>query len=207
MLTYFGKGRQGENKTSFAVLQEVRAYWQALRVNSALPRRDQIDPRGIAGALESVFLLERIATGHARFRLAGMQLTDLMGMEVRGMPLTTLFDPQARARVTEALEPVFATPSGLELWLEAERGLGRPPLEARMLLLPLTGSQGEPSLALGCLAVQGAIGRAPRRFTVAGMVREPFAVPDLQPAFAESAVAYLPPPPRGKPNLRLVSSR
>lgn len=207
MLTYFNKGRQGVDQSRFAVLQEVRAYWQALRVNAGLPRRDQIDPRGIAGALEHVFLLERIAVGHARFRLAGMLLSDLMGMEVRGMPLTTLFDPQARDRVTAALEPVFTAPSGLELWLEAERGLGRPSLEARMLLLPLTGSMGEPSLALGCIAFAGTIGRAPRRFTVAGMVREPLAVPVQHPAFAESAAAYVLPPPRGKPVLRLVSSR
>ncbi len=207
MSTYFGKGR-GLGDKGFAVLQEVRAYWQALRIDNALPRRDQIDPRGIAGALENVFLLERIALGHARFRLAGMQLTDLMGMEVRGMPLTTLFDPAARARLTEALETVFAAPSALEIWLEAERGLGRPALEARMLLLPLTGSAGEPSLALGCLATSGSLGRAPRRFVIAGMVREPLSIsPAPQPAFAESAAAYLPAPPRGKPVLRLVSSR
>jgi hypothetical protein len=207
MLTYFSKGQQGVDQSKFAVLQEVRAYWQALRVNGGLPRRDQIDPRGIAGALENVFLLERIAGGHARFRLAGMLLSDLMGMEVRGMPLTTLFDPAARVRLTEALEPVFTAPSGLEMWLEAERGLGRPVLEARMMLLPLTGSLGEPSLALGCIAFAGAIGRAPRRFTVAGMVREPLALPVMQPVFAESAAVYVPPPPRGKPVLRLVSSR
>ncbi len=218
MLTYFSKGRRGAVDTRFGVLQEVRAYWQALRVEGALPRRDQIDPRGIAGALENVFLLERIAAGHARFRLAGMKLTDLMGMEVRGMPLTTLFDPPARERLTEALEPVFAAPAALELWLEAERSLGRPALEGRMILLPLTGSQGEPSLALGCVAFSGATGRAPRRLSITGTVREPLAARITPaPAFAESAAAYVPqapspqsrpsPPPRGKPVLRLVSSR
>jgi hypothetical protein len=210
MLTYFGRGRRPTDGKSFGVLQEVRAYWEALRSDGTLPRRDQLDPRGIAGALENVFLLERIAAGHARIRLAGMQLTDLMGMEVRGMPLTALFEPAARARLTDALEPVFAAPSGLELWLEAERGLGRPALEARMILLPLTGSLGEPSLALGCLAFSGPIGRAPRRFTLAGMVREPLALgqrSDTQDAFAETAAPFVPQPLRGKPNLRLVSSR
>ncbi len=209
MLTYFGKGRQTMGDKGVAMLQEVRAYWEALRTQAALPRRDQIDPRGIAGALENVFLLERVAPGLARFRLAGMQLADLMGMEMRGMPLTTLFEPDARAKLCDALEPVFATPSVLELWLAAERGLGRPQLEARMILLPLTGSHGEPDLALGCLVFSGAIGRAPRRLTVTGMVREPLALPPVQPqqAFAETAIAYLPPPPRSKPVLRLVSSR
>lgn len=206
MLTYFGKGRPGLGDKGHAVLQEVRAYWEALRVGTALPRRDQIDPRGIAGALENVFLLERVAPGLARFRLAGMKLADLMGMEMRGMPLTALFEPDARAKLSDALEPVFSAPSVLELWLAAERGLGRPPLEARMILLPLTGARGEPGLALGCLAFSGDPGRAPRRLMVAGMVREPLVL-QPEPAFAESATTYLPPPPRGKPLLRLVSSR
>ena len=209
MLTFFGKTR-GEAGKGFAILQEVRAYWEALRIGGALPRREQIDPRGIAGALENVFLVERIAPGLARFRLAGMHLTDLMGMEVRGMPLSSLFDPDARPRLAEAVEQVFAGPSALDLWLEGERGIGRPALEARMCLLPLTGSLGEPSLALGCLASVGAIGRGPRRFALSGMVREPLVVRAAaapQVAFAESPAAYLPPPPRGKPMLRLVSSR
>ena len=82
-----------------ATLQAVRGYWEALRQNGCLPRRDQIDPRGLAVALDKVFLVERIATGQARFRLAGMQLNDLMAMDVRGMPLSALFDPTARGRL------------------------------------------------------------------------------------------------------------
>ena len=210
MLTYFGKGRGAAAAPGFGAVQAVRGYWEALRTNGALPRRDQIDPRGIAQALENVFLIERIAPGLARFRLAGMHVNEIMGMDVRGMPLTTLFDPGARTRITVALEPVFAGPAALEVWLEAERGIGKPALEARMILLPLVGSTGEPGLALGCLASVGVTGRTPRRFAVAGMVREPLAAsvvatPDY--SFAESAVAYFPPPRRGKPHLRLVLSQ
>jgi len=210
MLTYFGKSSGKAAAPEFGAIQAVRAYWEALRADGALPRRDQIDPRGIAQALENVFLIERIAPGLARFRLAGMHVNEIMGMEVRGMPLTTLFEPGARTRITDALEPLFAGPQVLEMWLEAERGIGKPALEARMILLPLVGSAGEPGLALGCLASVGTIGRMPRRFGLAGLVREPLAapmaaVPDY--SFAETAVAYFPPPPRGKPNLRLVHSQ
>lgn len=210
MLTYFGKGRSADVAPGFGAIQAVRGYWEALRMGGVLPRRDQIDPRGIAQSLENVFLIERIAPGLARFRLAGMHVNEIMGLDVRGMPLTALFDPAARTRITEALEPVFAGPSLLEGWLEAERGIGKPALEARMILLPLVGSAGEPSLALGCLASVGSVGRMPRRFAIAGLVREPLgapvaAVPDY--SFAKSAVTYFPPPPRGKPNLRLVHSQ
>ena len=46
---------QGTGGPRFAVLAQVRAYWQGLRHGMALPQRDMIDPRGIAEALESTF--------------------------------------------------------------------------------------------------------------------------------------------------------
>jgi hypothetical protein len=240
-MSYFGKGgsrgsngdgpSDGDPATCFAMLAQVRAYWEGLRQGTDLPRRDEIDPRGIAGALENTFLLERVAPGVARFRLAGMQLHDLMGMDVRGMPLTALIDPAGRARISEHLETVFASPAILQVWLDAERGLGRPALDARMLLLPLTSQRGTVDLALGCLAVHGALGRAPRRFAIASLVtekierratqrriaprqederREPVPLAPLA-GMAEMALTYTPAfpprPPRGKPHLRLVHSR
>ena len=177
-LSFLGRGGKsgasngGRGGTPFAMLAEVRAYWEGLREGGALPERDRIDPRGIAGALENTFLLERVAPGIGRFRIAGMQLHDLMGMDVRGMPMSALFEPTARNRLADGLEGVFSGPAVLELWLEAERGIGRPSLEGRMIVLPLTGMRGETDLALGCLAMDGALGRAPRRFAIAGLMSE-----------------------------------
>ena len=236
-MSYFGRGGRGGSSDTeaginrFGTLAEVRGYWEGLRKATDLPRRDEIDPRGIVGALENTFLLERVAPGVARFRLAGMQLHDLMGMDVRGMPLTALIDPAGRSRISDQLESVFAGPGTMEVWLEAERGLGRPALEARMVLLPLTGTRGVVDLALGCIAIQGAMGRAPRRFAISGIMaerierrsterrnvrreeddrREPVPVAPMA-GMAEMAMTFAPafPPrsPRGKPNLRLVHSR
>lgn len=156
----------------FGVLATVRAYWQSLRQGDALPNRDAIDPRAIAKGLESTFLVERVAPGVARFRIAGMHLHDVLGLDVRGMPLSTLFDPTARPRLSDGVEAVFSCPAIVEMGLNAERGLGRPQLEGRMLLLPLTDTHGDTSLALGCLAMVGGLGRAPRRFAVMGLMRE-----------------------------------
>jgi hypothetical protein len=174
-----GNGRMGQNGSTtdggslrFAAVREVRAYWNALRDDQDLPRREQINPRGMAGALHQVFMLERVAPGIARFRIAGMDINDLMGMEVRGMPLSALFEPATRARLAEVLEKVMTTRTIIELGLEAERGIGRPALEARLLLLPLKGSSGEVDLVLGCLACDGKIGRAPRRFVIARALEE-----------------------------------
>ena len=232
-MSYFGKGGRGPSDTEteaskFGMLAEVRAYWEGLRHGTDLPKRDDLDPRGIAGALENTFLLERVAPGVARFRLAGMQLHDLMGMDVRGMPVTALIDPAGRGRMGDQLETVFAGPGTLEVWLEAERGLGRPALEARMLLLPLNNARGTVDLALGCLAIHGAMGRTPRRFAISAIVgekiqsrsadprlavrtaperREPVAVPGMAEMASTFTPAFPPRPPRGKPNLRLVHSR
>ncbi len=161
-----------EGGQRFAAVREVRTYWDALRDDQDLPRREQINPRGMAGALHQVFMLERVAPGVARFRLAGMDINDVMGMEVRGMPLSALFDPAARARMAELVEKVASTRTIVMLDLEADRGLGRPALRARLLLLPLKGAAGEADLILGCLAFDGQIGRAPRRFAIARAVEE-----------------------------------
>lgn len=217
VLTFFGKGRgavggtSDTNQIKFPAIQEVRAYWEALRVGSDLPCRDQIDPRGLSKSLEQVFLIEQVAAGHARFRLAGMHLADLMGMDVTGMPLTSLFEPVARTRFSAALATVFDGPSVTEVWLEAERGIGRPPLDGRMLLLPLIGSSGEPNLALGCLATHGVLGRSPRRFAISGLTHMQVDRAKLQSpvekvtGFADPQADFAPRPPRGKPVLRIVS--
>lgn len=197
-----------EGRGDFRQLQEVRAYWEAMRKDSRLPKRDDINPRGMASALEQVFLVEQIAPNHGRLRLAGMAISDLLGMDVRGMPITALLEPVARARLSEALGGLFRGEQILDLWLEAERGIGRPPLMARMLLLPLIGSHGEPDLALGCFCTKGDVGRAPRRFTISRMLREPLpatAADDFASAFAELPRPMA--PPRGRPNLRLVVSK
>lgn len=154
-------------------LSLVEAYWEGLREGRLVPRRAEVDPRGIDQALEYAFILERIAPGMARFRLAGMHLNDLMGMEVRGMPLTSFFVPDARSLISETLEHVFEEPATARLSLAGESGLGKPDLEAELLLLPLKSDLGDISRVLGCLVARGDIGRTPRRFSITETRRNP----------------------------------
>jgi len=153
-------------ETRYPMLTRIEAYWRELRGNRLVPARTEVDPRRIEDCLEYAFILERIAPGMARFRLAGMHLNDLMGMEVRGMPLTAFFDPEARKTVSAALEQVFSAPAMATLTLAGPRGIGRPPLDGRLLMLPLKSDFGEVSRVLGCLATLGPVGRPPRRFEV-----------------------------------------
>ncbi len=202
----------------FPCISEVRAYWEALRDGRQVPYRSEVDPRGIERALEYAFVLERIAPQVARFRLAGMHLNDLMGMEVRGMPLTSFFTPKARAEIAGLLDAVFTGPRTAELTLAAEAGFGKPAMEAKVLILPLRSDLGDVSRALGCLIAEGPIGRTPRRFDLVERLVSP--IVESQPArrlppvpapagFAEPAAPFAGPgsqPARSRGHLRLVVS-
>lgn len=194
----------------FPAISVVRAYWEALRNGRDMPFRSEIDPRGIESALEHTFILERIAPRLARFRLAGGHLNDLMGMEVRGMPLTAFFTAGARAETEAILARVFDGPETAELTLLPEHSNGRDGMEARVLLLPLRSDLGDVSRALGCFVGLGPAGRVPRRFDIAGarMAQTSGASRPLRPGFAEALAAFTPratrPDRAGRPQLRLV---
>lgn len=156
-------------------IAQIEAYWDALRGDRQVPLRAEIDPRGIDQALENAFILERIAPTVARFRLAGMHLNELMGMEVRGMPMTALFEPADRGTVTTLLEHVFEQPAKARLRLGTAPGTwGHAGPAGELLLLPLRSDLGDISRALGCLVTDGTpIGRAPHRFTIAARALSP----------------------------------
>jgi hypothetical protein len=144
----------------------VRAYWEALRQDNEIPFRTDINPRGIEHVLSCTFLIERVAPGMARFRIAGMDFADMLGMDVRGLPLSAVFVPEARAALASKLEQVFHSPAILEMTLEASGSLLKPDLKANMLVMPLRDASGQTNLALGCMALKGKIGRSPRRFAI-----------------------------------------
>lgn len=161
----------------FPHIAMVEAYWLALRGRRLVPRRTDLDPRGIEASLEQAFIAEMIAPGVARLRIAGSHLTRLMGMEVRGMPLSALFAPSAREDMANILRDLCALPQMTQLSLQAETGIGKPPLEARMLLLPLRGDTDAIDRVLGCLASESKTGLAPRRFTITSRRLTPLTPP------------------------------
>ncbi|MGQ3486241.1 PAS domain-containing protein [Roseovarius pacificus] len=147
-------------------IEAFRRYWSRMRKAGDVPRRTDIDPRGIAPVLSEAFVAERIAPGLARLRIAGNHLNDLMGMEVRGMPLSSFLRPGDRDRLAECLIDLFDRPATLDLDLVAERRMGSAPLTGRLVLMPLRSDLGDISRALGCLVTEGPCGHAPRRFAI-----------------------------------------
>lgn len=226
MKTFFGTGSKSklgkivamdrfDSGRSLSPIRQAEAYWTALLDGNGVPMRSQIDPRGLENILEYTFILERIAPGLARFRLAGSHLNKLAGMEVRGMPLTAFFDPEARKTATNALEQVFANPALAELDMVSSGAFGRARMQARMLLLPLKSDLGDVSRVMGVMVSDGAIGTTPRRFSIEDtrikLVSEVQATakPKLEvtdgfaEGFAEDKAEFK----RPKGHLRLVASR
>lgn len=198
-------------------LKDMREYWGELRAGRIVPLRSEVDPRAISTSLENGFILERTQPGSIRFRLAGTHLSELMGMEVRGMPLRAFINPAARAAFTTTLERVFDGPEAHEYRLVSAQP-NAPKMTARMLLLPLKSDQGTIDRALGCMIADGVVGWTPRRFQVAetritslrdGQMHRKVEDAVLE-GFSEPKQMFVPKKPEGhpdgKPNLRLVKS-
>jgi hypothetical protein len=148
----------------------VESYWDALRGSCLVPKLSEIDPRAIGHALEYIFVLERIVIGMARFRIACSHLCNIIGMEVCGMPLSSLITPSGRETLGSVLETVFQCPAACDLEMVAEVGRQKPAVEALMALMalmPLRSDLGDVSRLLGCFVAKGALDTQPRRFEIA----------------------------------------
>lgn len=123
--------------------EQIASYWEGLRDGRPLPYRSEVDPRGLEGVLEYMFIAERISRGQVRLRVAGMHLNRLMGMETRGMDIVSLFAPDVRVEVTRAFCQLFDTPARLAFDLAGRSG--------RIAGFPLRGPGGEIDRAMGCV--------------------------------------------------------
>jgi hypothetical protein len=174
---------------------QVRAYWEGLRIGGSIPERAALDPRGLTGALDKVFLAERIARGLVQVRIAGSALADMAATDLRGLPLSCLFSAAARPVLAEAVEAA-ATGAGLtELDLGLEPGGQK--VVARLLLLPLADGA-DRQLVLGCFGFEesGLVGRA--KFTILSRQDEALDPPPVRP------VPKAKPAPVPVPSLRRV---
>lgn len=193
--------------TNPTALAELEAYWSALPRTRGLPKRTDLDPSSLGPLLENAFVLERIAPGVARIRVAGRAVGALLGIEPRGLPLTAAFLPQARAAMANYVEAVFSGPSIVELPLEGPRALGQPRLQGRIIILPLLDDFGRVSRAIGMLVMSGRKGIGGRRFVISDSD-----APRVEPVARLSAVAggrmaeRLQKKAEDKPALRLVVS-
>lgn len=198
LLPFRARRDDGAAQPPDPLLSLVDRHWRDLCRDGAPPRRVAIDPNIIAPALPHVLIAERLAPGHARLRVAGTEVADLFGMEVRGMPCSILVERSSRRTLADALDRVFDDRAVLRLTLEAIARYGQPKLAGRLTLWPLLSDTGVCDRTLGFLSVSGTPGRAPRRFDVLSVIaQEAMPMATLR--------AELPPRPRGgRPHLVLV---
>ncbi|WP_162933060.1 PAS domain-containing protein [Roseovarius sp. EL26] len=135
-------------------LRLMRHYWDSKCEDGQIPKRSMINPQGITSLLGSSFIAEKIAPGMARFRMAGTHLSDLMGMDVRGMPVSSFIAQPDRAQFSDLLVDLFETPASLTFNLRSISKPGAPDLHGRLLLLPLRSDLSDTSRALGCFLTQ-----------------------------------------------------
>ena len=177
------------------MISSLKSYWERLRAGRIAPYRAEIDPREFETALENMFIVERIAPGNLRIRLAGMKVCEMMGMEVRGMQPGVFVADDDRARFERLLGVVMSEPAVVEIGMEVT---GRPiPQRATMLLMPLRSDFGEINRVLGCLSAEGLFFQAPLSFSLKDIsinpvqaAREPAEPKRALPGFAEEQAAF-----------------
>lgn len=150
----------------FARAAQVIDCWHAARGARQVPLRNQIAPAPLGSALGHCFIAALVNPRVARLRIAGSALCELMGMDVRGMPLTAFFVPATRPLVIQATEHLARGVRAI-LPMAAEHGLRRPPMDGLLVLLPLSSDGSRIDMALGVLDTVGVTGTPPRRFASA----------------------------------------
>ena len=152
--------------TNANALKSLEKYWSEIRGARHLPVRSDVDPVQIDALLPSAFVLERVAPGMARMRVAGQIISQLIGVDGRGMPLSVMFSVKSAKVLGEHLEKVFSSPAIVELPLVSHGSLTRGRVNGRMLILPLSPRENGAGRAIGAIVLDGRIGARPRRFDI-----------------------------------------
>ena len=156
--------KQGPHMKNQIIL-DLLSYWETLRGGRLVPARSDIDPRAIKNCLPHTFVLEKSRAGISRFRLAGMQVCNLLGMELRSMPALSLINPDDRDKFVKVLNAVMDNPQIVELHLSGE-AYGNKRIKAQMLLMPMVDREHDVSRILGCIILDTPLTRAPIRFDI-----------------------------------------
>jgi len=155
-------------------------YWESLRATRAAPKRSEIDPRAIKSILGDVFIAERTRFGGTRFRLAGTEICDLMGMELRGMPLNSLFQTSARAALENLLNDIYSTTCLYSSRLTTVQ-TGYRHIEGYMVLLPLKDDTEQTTRILGAISLERELLRPPVAFEFKKVSKNRIAADDPPP--------------------------
>ena len=149
-------------KNTIMILQN---HWDSLREGNLPPFRSEISPREMPDVLDTLFILEHLAEGDTRVRIAGLQICEMMGMEVRGRAAEGFFTDADSAEFRDLRNAVMQGPDIAHLELEGRDTTGKAAL-LEMVLLPLRSDFGEVNRIIGCLSAPDTGFAAPLQFSI-----------------------------------------
>jgi hypothetical protein len=111
-------------------------YWDTLRGERAAPDRGEIEPGAIRHVLADTFILEVGSSRMTSFRLAGTRLCALLGGELKGRDLASLWPCEAKSEIGRLIGTVLDDAAGIVGGVtgSTERGAS---VDLELLLLPL----------------------------------------------------------------------
>ena len=150
-----------------ATSRELFAYWNRIRGSEPAPRRSDIEPGDIRRVLPDTFILEVIAAGNHRVRLAGTRMCSLYGREIKGSNFLDLWSDEDRATIAGAAERVSEDAAGVVIEVDLFSARDRS-VTCEFLLLPLRHGVTSHDRILGSCAVH----RRPYWFGTDRIVRQ-----------------------------------
>lgn len=135
--------------------RQLFEYWSDLRGGRSAPYKSEVTARGIGRTLASnTFILENLADGARRFRLAGSRLHDIFGLELRGMSAQAIMQQESRSRMQSLMDDCLAAPTVCVFTCSAEiQGGDALPIE--IILAPLRSDFDQMNRILGAAHVLG----------------------------------------------------
>ncbi|MCW8842095.1 MAG: PAS domain-containing protein [Rhodobacteraceae bacterium] len=184
---------------AYSPLKRIEAYWQSLRdvtpQGDGLPMRAEMDPRGIGTDLGHAFILERIAPGVFKIRVAGCLLTEMMGGQAHGLPFSRAFGRDAHDALAKVLQETCDRPAIARVSLAASRIGLQAGCVGEMRLFPLRPDAHGTARLLGALAFAGRISPPPQPMALTGSflrsLRRARACPQQDDRLRPTDVPYL----------------
>lgn len=122
-------------------------YWRSKRRGRDVPSRADIDPIEIPWALPWTFLMDYEHPSVFRYRLAGQQLTDVFGRNLKGCTLADVLSPEVLPSVIDRWMPLVEKRAVVCMKGLVYQAKDRLPIGER-IMLPLADTDGGPITGL-----------------------------------------------------------
>ena len=127
------------------------SYWNKVRGTRPVPARQEIEPGDIRHILPDLFILEHSPSGDIRIRLAGTNICNLFGRELRGSLFADLWDAGSREGLIREAKDVMAKLSPAVFAAEARSASGDVE-RVEISLFPLTSAGAAADRLIGAVA-------------------------------------------------------